>query len=104
MNARASEHLEDITQRLYRWSAGGRDAENELFEAVLPNLQRLAQYLMKGERSDHPMEPMELVNQTYFRLAAARKRIWQDRKHFFSVAARAMRHHLIDIARVRRNE
>jgi RNA polymerase sigma factor (TIGR02999 family) len=91
----------DITQRLHRWSTGNRDAENELFEAVLPDLRRLAQYLMKGERDGYPLEPAELVNQIYFRLAAAKERTWQNRQHFFAVAARAMRQYLIDLARAR---
>jgi RNA polymerase sigma factor (TIGR02999 family) len=91
----------DITQRLHNWSTGNRDAENELFEAVFPNLRRLAQYLMKGERYRHFLEPAELVNQIYFRLAAAKRRTWQNRKHFFAVAARAMRQYLIDYARAR---
>jgi RNA polymerase sigma factor (TIGR02999 family) len=91
----------DITQRLHNWSTGNRDAENALFEAVLPDLRRLAQYLMKGERDGYPLEPAELVNQIYFRLAAAKKRTWQNRRHFFAVAARAMRQYLIDCARAR---
>jgi RNA polymerase sigma-70 factor (ECF subfamily) len=93
----------DITQRLQRWSTGNRADENELFDAVFPNLKRLARYLMKRERSGHPLEPTELVNQIYFPLAAARKRIWQNRQHFFAVAARAMRRYLIDYARARGN-
>ena len=63
----------DITRRLHNWNAGDRDAENELFEAVFLMLQRLAHYVMKGERDSHLLEPVELVNQVYFRLAAARK-------------------------------
>jgi RNA polymerase sigma factor (TIGR02999 family) len=93
----------DITQRLQRWSTGNRADENELFDAVFPNLKRLAHYLMKRERSGHPLEPTELVNQIYFPLTAARKRIWQNRQHFFAVAARAMRRYLIDYARARGN-
>ena len=103
MQPHISEHSGDITKRLHSWSNGNRDAENELFAAVLPNLRRLAHYLMKGERSDHPLEPTELVNQIYFPLAAARNRAWRDRRHFFAVAARAMRRHLIDCARARHN-
>lgn len=103
MHTHTSENLGDITLLLHRWSMGSRDAENELFEAVFPNLRRLARHLTKGERRGQSPEPTELVNQIYFRLAAANKRNWQDRRHFFSVAVRAMRHYLIDCARFRRN-
>lgn len=104
MNTHVSENFGDITQRLHRWSTGNSDAENQLFEAVFPNLHRLAHYLMRGERRGHPLEPAELVNQVYFRLAATRNRVWHDRQHFFAIAARAMRQYLIDCARARRHE
>jgi RNA polymerase sigma factor (TIGR02999 family) len=89
----------DITKRLHKWSTGSRDAENDLFEAVFPDLRCLAQYLIRRERDGYPLEPAELVNQIYFRLAAAKKQVWQNRQHFFAFAARAMRQHLIDCAR-----
>jgi RNA polymerase sigma factor (TIGR02999 family) len=93
----------DITQLLQRWGAGSREAENELFELVFPNLRRLAHFLMKGERQDHSLQTTELVDQIYFRLVAAKDRDWQSRHHFFAIAARAMRRHLIDHARGRPN-
>lgn len=89
----------DITRRLHHWSTGNRDAENELFDVVFPTLRRLAQYLMTRERGEHTLEPADLVNQIYFRLAAAKNRNWQNRQHFFALAARAMRQYLIDRAR-----
>ena len=55
----------DITLLLDRWRAGSRDAENKLFELVVPNLRRLAHYLMKAERKGHTLQPTELVNQVY---------------------------------------
>jgi RNA polymerase sigma factor (TIGR02999 family) len=76
-------------------------AENELFALVLPELRRLAQYLMKGERKGHTLQPTELVDQIYIRLAAAKDRDWGNRQHFFAIAARAMRRCLIDHARRR---
>ena len=91
----------DITPLLHQWRAGNRTAENELFALVLPNLRRLAQYLMKGERKGHTMQATELVDQIYLRLVAAKDRDWQNRQHFFAIAARAMRRHLIDHARRR---
>jgi RNA polymerase sigma-70 factor, ECF subfamily len=101
MHSDVSGKFGDITLRLHRWSAGSRDAENELFEVVFPGLRRLAQYLMKAERNGHPLEPGDLVNQIYFRLAAAKKLNWRNRAHFFALAGMAMRQHLIDCARAR---
>lgn len=91
----------DITELLQQWRAGDLTAENELFAKVLPNLRRLAHYLMKGERKGHTMQATELVNQVYFQLVAAKDRDWRSRKHFFAIAARAMRRYLIDHARGR---
>jgi RNA polymerase sigma factor (TIGR02999 family) len=93
----------DITQLLHAWRAGNREAENELFALVLPNMRRLAHYLMKRERKGHTLQPTELVDQVYFRLVAAKDRDWQNRQHFFAIAARAMRRYLIDYARGRPN-
>ena len=91
----------DITHLLNQWRAGSREAENELFELVLPNLRRFAHYLMHRERKDHSMQATELVDEIYFRMVAAKERDWQSRKHFFAIAARAMRRYLIDHARGR---
>ena len=77
------------------------DAENELFNLVFPNLRRLAHYLMKRERKGHTLQATELVDQIYFRLVAAKDRDWRNRRHFFAIAARAMRRYLIDHARGR---
>jgi len=95
------EKTDDITPLLHKWRAGNRTAENELFRLVLPKLRRLAQYLMKGERKGHTLQATDLVDQIYMRLVAAKDRDWQNRQHFFAIAARAMRRHLIDHARAR---
>src|SRR5215471_12399520 len=91
----------EITQLLYRWREGSREAENELFALVLPDLRRLADYLMKGERKGHSLQATELVDQIYFRLVSAKDRDWQNRQHFFAISARVMRRYLIDHARRR---
>ena len=96
-----SEKTEEVTELLHRWRQGDRAAENELFELVLPNLRRLAHYFMKRERPGHPLQPTELVDQIYFKLVAAKDRDWRNRRHFFAIAARAMRRYLIDHARGR---
>ncbi len=86
----------DITRLLRQWREGSREAENQLFERVLPQLVRFAHYLMHRERKGHTMEATELVNEIYFRMVAAKDRDWRNRKHFFAIAARAMRRYLID--------
>jgi RNA polymerase sigma-70 factor, ECF subfamily len=91
----------DITRLLHQWREGNAEAENELFEVVLPELRRLARARMRGERRDHPLQTTELVDQIYIRLVAAKNRDWQNRQHFFAIAGRAMRRYLIDLARSR---
>jgi RNA polymerase sigma factor (TIGR02999 family) len=93
----------EITELLHKWRDGDREAENELFVLVLPDLRRLAHYLMKGERKGHTLQPTELVDQIYFRLVSAKNRDWHNRQHFFAIAGRAMRRYLIDHARGRPN-
>ncbi len=95
------EQMGDITVLLHKWRAGSREAEDELFRLVLPNLRRLAHYMMKRERPGHSMQPTELVDQIYLRLVAAKDRDWRNRQHFFAISARAMRRYLIDHARGR---
>ena len=86
---------------LQQWREGDRGAEEQLFDLVMPNLRRLAHFLMRRERRGHSMDATELVNQIYFRLVAAKDRDWRNRRHFFAIAARAMRRYLIDHARGR---
>lgn len=95
------QNLKDVTKLLHEWRDGSPDAENELFNVVFPDLRRLAHYLMRGERKDHSMQATELVDQVYFRLVAAKNQDWQNRRHFYAIAARAMRRYLIDHARGR---
>lgn len=91
----------EITELLYQWRHGSTEAENELFSRLNNDLRRLAQYLLKGERKGHELQATELVDQIYLRLIAAKDRDWQNRQHFFAIAARAMRRQLIDQARAR---
>jgi RNA polymerase sigma factor (TIGR02999 family) len=91
----------EITRLLQLWREGDSGAENELFLRVLPDLRRLAHYFMNRERKGHSLQATELVDQIYFRLVAAKDRDWRNRGHFFAIAGRAMRRHLIDHARGR---
>jgi RNA polymerase sigma factor (TIGR02999 family) len=96
-------HVGDVTLLLGRWREGSREAEDELFSLVMPNLRRLAHYLMKGERKGHAMHATELVDQIYLRLVGVKDRDWRNRAHFFAIAGRAMRRYLIDYARGQSN-
>jgi RNA polymerase sigma factor (TIGR02999 family) len=86
----------EITQLLQAWGAGDRSVEARLFGLVLPDLRNLARALMRRERPDHTLQPTALLNEAYVRLLAGRERDWESRRHFFAVAARIMRHLLID--------
>lgn len=91
----------EVTALLQAWGTGDRSVEDKLFALVLPDLHRVAERLMRGERPDHSFQPTELLNEVYFKLVGARERDWQNRQHFLAVSARAMRHLLIDHARGR---
>src|SRR5258707_902611 len=91
----------EVSALLQAWVEGDQSAEARLFELVLPDLHKIAQRLMRRERQDHSLQPTALLNETYCRLVTARDRDWQNRQHFFAIAARAMRRLLIDHARGR---
>jgi RNA polymerase sigma factor (TIGR02999 family) len=89
----------DVTELLRKWRAGDRAAEEQLFKVVFPVLRKRARALLSKERRGHPLASAELVVNVYTALVRAKDRDWQDRAHFFAIAARAMRWHLIDMAR-----
>jgi len=93
--------LGEVTVLLHAWGSGDRSVEPRLFELVLPDLHKIAERLMRRERPDHSLQPTALLNEAYCKLVMARARDWQNRCHFFAVAARAMRFLLIDHARGR---
>ncbi len=73
-----------------------------LLPSVYDELRRLAESLMRSERADHTLQTTALVHEAYVRLAGSGEPRWQDRKHFFRLAAIVMRHVLIDHAEARR--
>jgi RNA polymerase sigma-70 factor (ECF subfamily) len=90
---------EDITMLLTRWSEGDEGALNFLTPLVYGELRRRAAYLLRNERQGHTLQATALVNEVYLKLEGQAKVQWQNRTHFFAVAARAMRQILIDYAR-----
>jgi RNA polymerase sigma factor (TIGR02999 family) len=93
----------DVTELLRKWRTGDRAAENQLFELVFPVLRKRARALLSQECHGHPLQATELVNDVYTALVRAKDRDWQDRAHFFAIAARAMRWRLIDMGRQRQS-
>jgi RNA polymerase sigma-70 factor, ECF subfamily len=90
---------QQITALLARWSQGDDSALEELTPLVYGDLRKLAGWLMRDERPGHTLQPTALVNEAYLRLAGDKKVTWQNRTHFLAVAARVMRHLLVDYAR-----
>ena len=93
-----------VTELLVRWREGDRRALDELMPLVYQELHRLAAHYMRGERPGHTLQTSALVNEAYLRLAGREEVNWQDRAHFFAVAANAMRRVLVDHARRRDNQ
>ena len=92
----------EVTQLLLAWSDGDKAALEELTPLVYAELRRLAERYMCRERAGHPLQTTALVNEAYVRLIDLRQVRWQNRAHFFGVAAQLMRHILVDFARARR--
>jgi RNA polymerase sigma-70 factor (ECF subfamily) len=94
---------DDVTRLLTDWRHGDAAALELLMPLVYDELRRLAHRYMKRERAEHTLQTTALVNEAYLRLCGGRAVAWRDRAHFFGVAARVMRHLLVDHARGRRN-
>src|SRR3954470_5298751 len=92
----------DITQLLLDWSKGDQGSLDKLLPVIYQELRRLAQYYLRQERSDHTLQATALVHEAYLKLIDAKNVEWQNRAHFFAVAAQVMRHILVDMARQRR--
>jgi len=93
-----------VTDLLTRWSNGDDAALAELTPLVYEELRHLAHRQMRAERSDHTLQTTALVNEAYLRLADQTNQRWQNRAHFFAVAARAMRQILVSYARSQRSQ
>lgn len=90
-----------ITRWLGDWRQGDDGARDRLFAVVHPELRQIAARFLSRERGDHTLEPNALVNELYVRLVGAEPITYNDRAHFFAVAAQTMRRILIDHARAR---
>jgi RNA polymerase sigma factor (TIGR02999 family) len=91
----------EITSWLAGWRGGDEAARDRLFAVVHPQLRALAARLLARERHDHTLEPNAVVNELFLRLTGGQPVSYQDRVHFFAIAAQTMRRILIDYARAR---
>ncbi len=92
---------QEITQLLMNWSQGDKAALDQLVPLVYPELRRLAKRHMNREDSAHTLQTSALINEAYLKLVDQQNVEWQNRAHFFAMAAQVMRHILIDHARTR---
>src|SRR5438045_5044461 len=88
-----------VTELLVQWSHGDDAALAELTPLVYEELRRVAHHHLSGQRPNHTLQTTALVNEAYLRLADQTNPRWQNRAHFFAVAARAMRQILVSYAR-----
>jgi len=92
----------EITLLLKRVAAGDNGAGDKLAEAVFAELRRIAGRVMSHERSDHTLQPTVIADEAFLNLIDQPERNWQNRAHFFAVAAQAMRRILVDYSRQKR--
>ena len=94
----------DVTMLLNAWGDGKQDALDELMPLVYQELRKLARSYLRAERPEHTLQPTALVNEAYLRLVDQKNVRWQNRRHFFGIAAQLMRRILVDHARKRQSE
>ena len=90
---------DSITKLLIEWRDGDETALNRLIPLVYDELHRMAHRHMRRERPEHTLQTTALINEAYLRLVDHKGMRWQNRAHFYGVAAQAMRRVLVDEAR-----
>ena len=90
-----------ITQLLEQWGGGDQQALERLTPLVYSELHRLASRYLRRERPDHTLQSTALVNEAYLKLVGQHSVRWQNRAHFFGIAAQLIRRILVDYARTR---
>lgn len=89
----------DVTALLARWQAGDTGARDRAADVVYPELRRIAEAYLRRERANHTLQPTALVHEAFVRLLDAGRLRFDDRQHFYALAAQLMRHVLVDHAR-----
>jgi RNA polymerase sigma-70 factor, ECF subfamily len=90
---------DDVTKLLNQWADGDSSAGDQVFPLIYAELRRIARRSMNRQGPDHTLQTTALVNEAYIRLTGDSAKRWENRSHFFGVAAKAMRHFLVDYAR-----
>lgn len=93
----------NVTALLVAWGNGDEAALHTLMPALERELHRIARRCLRGERAHRSVSATALVNEAFLRLVGIERVRWQDRAHFFAIAARLMRRVLVDLARARRS-
>jgi RNA polymerase sigma factor (TIGR02999 family) len=93
-----------ITALLKQWGCGDKSAGNRIMELVYAELHEMASKTMRRERTEHTLQTTALVHEAYLRLCGSEPVQWNDRAHFFAVAAQQLRRVLVDHARRVRSE
>lgn len=94
----------DVTILLHNWAGGDQQALDQLTPVVYDELRRLAASYMRRERQDHTLQSTALVNEAYLKLVDQKNVVWQNRAHFFGIAAQMIRRILVDHARAHKAE
>lgn len=92
-----------VTVLLQQWSEGNKEALDQLMPIVYAQLRKLAAYSLRGERPNHTLRATELVHEAYLKLVGS-ETPWQNRAHFYAVAATVLRHILVDHAKTNRRQ
>jgi RNA polymerase sigma factor (TIGR02999 family) len=92
---------QELTRNLIEWRNGNQAAIEKILPVVYEELRRTARRNLRRENSDISIQTIELINEAYLKLVDQRESDWQNRAHFFAVAARVMRNVLVDRARAR---
>ena len=93
---------QELTQNLIEWRNGNQAAIEKVLPVIYNELRRTARRYLRRENSAISLQTSELINEAYLKLVDQRESDWQNRAHFFAVAARVMRNLLVDRARMRR--
>ena len=94
----------DITQMLIELTDGNKEVVNEILPLIYAELRKLAGGYLRRERGNHTLQPTALVHEAYMKLIDQKKVRWQNRSHFFGIAAQVMRRILMDYARKHKAE
>jgi RNA polymerase sigma-70 factor (ECF subfamily) len=97
----ADSHSQEITKLLHDWKQGNQAALDQLIPIIYEKLHRLARGYLRKERADHTLQPTALIHEAYLRLVDQSAPHWENRTHFYAVAAHLMRQILVDHARKR---